>query len=515
MPCTRYDEQQDQNGSQQATYRSTSFNRSFAGLRFSNQQNLHSFAIQPTHQHHPQLAIAPQLQEALAPNAHEGINQPDDVTEQIRISVQDTHISHGSFINDFGGNVYDVLDSLDESILSFNNNSHLQHAPLEATNSSAHVRSNTQNEQSINRAAPYISTASIPSTSSLATSTTTTSRLVDVHGSQAQSSSSLSQPRNLIVLSNIKSRSSRHRPSARSTATAAAIATTPAGPQTTDDDVKVTNADLSQNDADWSLSDTTSGSSGSDVQRTGRLTSSANEQHSQGNERNLCREKSQQTSCKEKKDDILGKRLVITDDIPIFRTRDCQVTGVVKSYLCNGSSFSGVQQSKENSYEVNVKIQHVDFDQSYLYGYLCISHLTTSHPKLTTFFEGEIISERHPFLTRKWEATSEIDLAHWSRFDGFTEEYARSFTSDGFDYEKLKKSDYIFMRWKEHFLVPDHTVKYVEGASYAGFYYICFNKRTSQIEGYYFHISEHFESFQSLDLTMDSGERSTQTFEFR
>lgn len=29
------------------------------------------------------------------------------------------------------------------------------------------------------------------------------------------------------------------------------------------------------------------------------------------------------------------------------------------------------------------------------------------------------------------------------------------------------------MRWKERFLVPDHRVKSINGASYAGFYYIC------------------------------------------
>jgi hypothetical protein len=31
----------------------------------------------------------------------------------------------------------------------------------------------------------------------------------------------------------------------------------------------------------------------------------------------------------------------------------------------------------------------------------------------------------------------------------------------------------LFMRWKEQFLVPDHRVRSINGASYAGFYYIC------------------------------------------
>jgi len=32
---------------------------------------------------------------------------------------------------------------------------------------------------------------------------------------------------------------------------------------------------------------------------------------------------------------------------------------------------------------------------------------------MTTFFEGEIISRKYPFLTRKWEADEEVDKKHW------------------------------------------------------------------------------------------------------
>lgn len=491
MPCTRYDEQQDQHGHPQTSFRST-FSQAFAGLRFSNQQNLHSFAIQPSHHnHHPQIAIIPQHVSTPAANAN--ANNPDDVTEQIRISVQDTHISHGAF-NDVGGNISDVLDSFEESILA----SQPQQGPSE-TNNSNDIRSGAQSEQLMNLPDPYISTASIPSTSS---STTTTGRLVDVHRSQPQSSSSTPHTRSLIVLSNIKSRNSRPRASPQTQ-----TPTTSVEVQTINE-VKKSNGDWSSNETDWLVNDTTH--KPSDQRRTKK---DPNRSSIYPNEE--CRSTNGDLRYEKQNQDLSTKRLSLFNDIPIFESLSPQATGVIKSSLYNGATFSGQQQSKEHSYEVNVKIQHVDFEQSYLYGYLCISHLTTSHPVLTTFFEGEIISEKHPFLTRKWEATSDIDLAHWSRFEGFTQEYARSFTSDQFDYQKLKNSDYIFMRWKEHFLVPDHTVKYVEGASYAGFYYICLNKRTSQIKGYYFHISEHFESFQSLDLEMDVGERSTQAFEFR
>lgn len=57
--------------------------------------------------------------------------------------------------------------------------------------------------------------------------------------------------------------------------------------------------------------------------------------------------------------------------------------------------------------------QHVDEQNSYLCGYLKITGLTLEYPMLTTFFDGEIISKRYPFLTRKWDADEEVDRKHW------------------------------------------------------------------------------------------------------
>uniref|UniRef100_A0AAQ4QZ43 GID complex subunit 4 homolog n=1 Tax=Gasterosteus aculeatus aculeatus TaxID=481459 RepID=A0AAQ4QZ43_GASAC len=165
--------------------------------------------------------------------------------------------------------------------------------------------------------------------------------------------------------------------------------------------------------------------------------------------------------------------------------------GVVTSLLYSGSKFRGHQKSKGNSYDVEVVLQE--------------------YPTLTTFFAGEIISGKRPFLTRKWDADEDVDRKHWGKFQAFYQ-YAKSFNSDDFDYEDLKTSDYIFMRWKEQFLVPDHTIKDISGASFAGFYYICFQKSTATIEGYYYHRSS--EWYQSLNLT-HVPEHSAAVYEFR
>ena len=135
------------------------------------------------------------------------------------------------------------------------------------------------------------------------------------------------------------------------------------------------------------------------------------------------------------------------------------------SILCTSSRFTGNQKSKGKSYNVDVIFHHVDLERSYICGYLGITGLINEYPILSTFFDAEIISKRYPFLTRKWEADEDVDRKHWSKFDAFLP-YLDTFNNDSFDYDQLlrgKNADFIFMRWKEHFLVPDHTVRDITG----------------------------------------------------
>ncbi|KAK9696410.1 GID complex subunit 4, VID24 [Basidiobolus ranarum] len=178
--------------------------------------------------------------------------------------------------------------------------------------------------------------------------------------------------------------------------------------------------------------------------------------------------------------------------------------------LYSGSQFTGHQRSGRHSYKVIIDIQHVNLDDSYLCGYLNITGLTEDYPDLTTFFDAEIIGPTHSFLTRKWVADEMIDKQHWLKFPAF-KEYSNDFNRDGFKYDN-KNKDFIFMRWKEHFLVPDHRVRSISGASFAGFYYICFQLSTGTITGYYYH--QNSEWFQQLTL-YQIPRHSSSSFEFR
>ncbi|KAG8847866.1 hypothetical protein FRB96_001381 [Tulasnella sp. 330] len=159
-----------------------------------------------------------------------------------------------------------------------------------------------------------------------------------------------------------------------------------------------------------------------------------------------------------------------------------RVTSRGNSYLYPGASFSGTQKSGRNNHDVTVTVVDVDFASNFLCGYLKISNLTDDYPELTTYFDAEIIGgARHGFLTQgaSYSSTSSSvteveDMTHWGRFPAFRSikhELKRPDLTVSEDV--LQKRGVVFMRWKERFLVPDHKVKDINGASFAGFYYVC------------------------------------------
>ncbi|KAF2447456.1 hypothetical protein P171DRAFT_429095 [Karstenula rhodostoma CBS 690.94] len=169
------------------------------------------------------------------------------------------------------------------------------------------------------------------------------------------------------------------------------------------------------------------------------------------------------------------------------------------SLLRPGSRFKGNQTSDRQQYEVEVEIKYVDMRESFLCGYLRIKGLTEDHPSLTTYFEGEIIGSKYTFITQhpEWGSNEKVDRQHWGRFPAYKPLSKYSSRPELVSKDWMQK-EHLFMRWKEYFLVPDHRVKTINGASFEGFYYICFNQVSGGIEGIYFHAKS--EKFQKLQL---------------
>ena len=146
---------------------------------------------------------------------------------------------------------------------------------------------------------------------------------------------------------------------------------------------------------------------------------------------------------------------------------------------------------------MHVEIKNVDLQRSFLCGYLRIQGLTQDHPTLETFFEGEIIGDRYGFMAEHdvWGASEKTDLQHWEAFEnlapyahlaqrGPTDTASREATMQ----EALKPDSHtMYMRWKEQFLVPDHRVRTINGASFEGFYYVSIDTRVGTVNGVYFH----------------------------
>lgn len=126
-------------------------------------------------------------------------------------------------------------------------------------------------------------------------------------------------------------------------------------------------------------------------------------------------------------------------------------------------------------------MQDVNIGESSVSGYLTIAHLTDAHPQLTTFFTGEIIGPEYGFITGpRFGATEHDDMRHWGRFEQFRRPSTRGdmlrpellfrdpLPDRSRGETRAKDRDFMFLRIKERFLVPDHKVKDISGASFAG-----------------------------------------------
>lgn len=125
---------------------------------------------------------------------------------------------------------------------------------------------------------------------------------------------------------------------------------------------------------------------------------------------------------------------------------------------------------------------------------------------LTTYFEGEMVGPKYSFYTRRaeWSTNDQNDVSHWTRFLPWRAISAEASSKD-YVHENFAQRKHIFMRWKERFLVPDWEVRDLQGASYAGFYYICFDQVKGEISGFYFHNkSDRFQQL-ALNHVADSG----------
>jgi len=171
----------------------------------------------------------------------------------------------------------------------------------------------------------------------------------------------------------------------------------------------------------------------------------------------------------------------------------------VRSLLHPGARFQGFLKYKQDAYEAEVKLQNVQLEQSYLNGTLTVKRSRDEQDVI--FFNGELISARHPFLTRKWEADEEVDRKHWGKFQSFYNKI-KTFNDDNFQYEAYsERQEYVYMRWKEQYVVSSEGSRPAKYNSVDGFYYVELHRSHSCITAHYYHRTQEQNCTQSLTLT--------------
>lgn len=220
------------------------------------------------------------------------------------------------------------------------------------------------------------------------------------------------------------------------------------------------------------------------------------------------------------------------------RSDSCTTT---TNYLKPRMEFTGYQISGYKKYQVLISLKTVNLPvcgaaspSPHVTGFLTIRGLTNQHPEITTYFEAFAVTHRElGFLSSGWpkesvmgscRADDQTDLEHWLNFAAFKQLFLResqdetptlnSVIDGTCEFEDYLEQRFIFMRWKEKYLVPEDLSDGVEGASYDGFYYIVHDQVTGNIQGFYYH--QDAEKFQQLELVPSAeaiGECSSCDFE--
>jgi len=145
---------------------------------------------------------------------------------------------------------------------------------------------------------------------------------------------------------------------------------------------------------------------------------------------------------------------------------------------------------KKNSKKVTVEFHTVDEANSEITGEITIYDITKDLKEVKTFFVGQIIGNnlKHRFQTRAWDAEITTDLNYWTKFKEFPSDWKENFYDEDFDGD-VDSLPVIFMRWKELFFINENqrvSEVFGQAPSFHGFYYVCMNKFTGEIKGFYF-----------------------------
>lgn len=154
-------------------------------------------------------------------------------------------------------------------------------------------------------------------------------------------------------------------------------------------------------------------------------------------------------------------------------------------FLAVGEEFIGTQTREfrtrpPRTVYLYPTIHAVNLKHAIVDGCILTRDVARRRAPVETFFRGEIIDNIHHFFrSDAWGATFDNDVEHWGRMPAFAP-YKEPFLHAMADYVDLSTSRFVFMRWKEIYIVGPG-----DGVSIYGFYYICLDKVLGTVTGSY------------------------------
>ena len=173
-------------------------------------------------------------------------------------------------------------------------------------------------------------------------------------------------------------------------------------------------------------------------------------------------------------------------------------------FLSAGFRFEGTQSYTQEfgthhceGWTVSVEISQLDWDAGHVCGIMTARGIPCQEHPIVTFWDGEIVNNRNAtFNSAHYNVEECTDLMHWGKFPGF-DKLKPALVGPEMVCPLLHTSECVYMRWKEREFMSKANDRQ-RGLAIAGFYYVCLNRTTGEIDGFYHDPSSM--PFQRLQL---------------
>lgn len=167
--------------------------------------------------------------------------------------------------------------------------------------------------------------------------------------------------------------------------------------------------------------------------------------------------------------------------------------------LKRGTKYTGRQTTIVGSFKIDMKVNVFSLSQGYICGTLTIHNLTSEYKLLITHFEGVLMSAKNI-------SKAADEFKQWSKFSKWKKDFENQLL-----FNDSLNSECLYFKIKEEFLLPNHKLTRLHGASIDGHYYCCYFKKSDSFGGFY-QASGSFKHSAQRILLVRTNEGISQSF---